>query len=414
MAGMVTHTPVTEQIRRTPIPLSLQVNPSLMPSVESVVVYFQFPGEAMWNSKSMVHSSGGVFTAKIDCADGMYIFDPETVSYYIVVTGVGGTVLVNEPVGQAAAPHVIRMVNMLAGQPPTLPGMGPEMKCREITCFSTKECEKELGAGSECFEGICTMPAKPGGGEGPGKGPRPKGKGFPGLLMINVGVTPYGFGLVSGKAYDKFIPYSDDGINWIYREGPTIDAGMAGSGPSLRFAMGYFLEFGLGFTAWMRLQFLRGDNKGWDDGFDLLGAGARINFMAVRKKLILLNVYLGGGYGKYRHKIADVPNPCYVNPSLPSSHYYCGTPEGLALVNKGYFIDFWRAAGLFDLSAGTQLIIRPVKVFGITIDLGLDFLVPTFAMNIDASIGVALFFGNGFKEKKKAAAEPTFSDPMMY
>jgi hypothetical protein len=77
-------------------------------------------------------------------------------------------------------------------------------------------------------------------------------------------------------------------------------------------------------------------------------------------------------------------------------------------------IEFWRAAGLFDLNVGTGLIIRPVDVFGITAELALDFLLPTFAMNIDFSVGVAFFFGNGFKDKKKASTTPTFEEPIMY
>jgi hypothetical protein len=410
---MVTHTPVTEQIRRTPIPVSLQVNPSLMPSVESVTLYFQLPGETIWNSKPLSHSAGGVFTTKIDCADGMYIFDPEHVKYYIVVLGVGGTVLVNEPAGQATAPHIVKMVQMLAGQPPVLPGMGPEAKCREITCFSNKECIKELGEGSSCFEGICSPPPI---GTKPGKKKKgPKGPGMPGLFMINLAMVPYGFGLVAGSAYPNTADFIGPGGAWVRAPGPEIQTGMAGSGPALRFNVGYFLKFGLGFTGFFRMQFLKGDNSGWDDKFENLAGGARVNFMAVRKKLIYLNVFLGGGYGHYRHKIEKVPNPCWISTTQTADS--CSLfPDGLQMLAKPYHIDFWRASGLFDITAGTTLIIRPVDVFGITVELALDFLVPTFAMNVDASIGVAFFFGNGFKGQEKAAPAPaTFQDPaLMY
>jgi hypothetical protein len=340
----------------------------------------------------------------------MYIFDPNSVKYYIVVLGVGGTVLVNEPPGQATAPHVVKMVQMLAGQPPTIPGMGPEMKCREITCFSDKECVKELGDGSTCFEGICSPPPTKG-GPGGKKAKGPKGPGMPGLFMINLGVVPYGAGLVSGKAYKSYAPHSYDTLTgrFISRPGPSIDAGFAGSGPSLRFNAGYFFSFGLGLTGYFRMQFLKGDNANWDDAFDLFSGGLRVNYMVVRKKLILLNVFLGGGYGHFRHKISDVPNPCYLADGSQNTTY-CA-PD---MYSKPEKIDFWRAAGLFDLNAGVGLIIRPVDVFGITADLTIDALLPTFALNFDVTIGVAFFFGNGFKEKAAKPAEPTFTDPMMY
>jgi hypothetical protein len=429
MAGMVTHTAVTEQIRRTPVPLSIQVNPSLMPSVESVTLYFQLPGETIWNSKQMTSTPGGVFTAKIDCSDGMYIFDPDYVSYYIIVTGQGGTVLVNEPPGQATSPHVVKMVQMLAGQPPTFPGTGPEMKCREITCFSTKECEKELGVGSECFEGICTAPL-PGTTPG-GKKPKEKGAGLPGYFTFNLGLTPAtSFGLVNGKPWDRNIQNEP--------EGQELQTGFAWGGPALKFNAGYFLPMGLGFTVYYRMQFLTGENKGWDDDFDMFAIGGRINFMAVKKPKILLNVYLGGGYGSYRHKIKDVPHPCYdrfdypggvpeqkppvyvtdFEPSVQPWCPYVVNSMGVAEPKYKQLEDFWKPAGYGNIGLGTTLFIRPVDVFGISAGLDVDFLFPSFAMNIDFHVGVAFFFGNGFKEKGDKPAntfeEPGYSDPMMY
>jgi hypothetical protein len=250
--------------------------------------------------------------------------------------------------------------------------------------------------------------------------------------MLDLSIVPYGAGLVAGKAYKNYTPHEFNpalcgGDGFCRRPGPDIDAGFAGSGPSLRFEGGYFFDFGLGITAFFRMQFLRGENEGWDDAFDLFSAGVRINYMAVKKKLVYLNIFLGGGYGHYRHKIADVPNP-FLDPtenwiteswtvgSYPPTWPACSAADVKNYIPcKGQRIDFWRAAGLFDLSAGLKLIIRPVDVFGITIGLNIDALLPTFALNFDASVGVAFFFGNGFREgKKKAPAEPTFQDPMMY
>ena len=62
---------------------------------------------------------------------------------------------------------------------------------------------------------------------------------------------------------------------------------------------------------------------------------------------------------------------------------------------------------------GTTLFIRPVDIFGISAGLDVDFLFPSFAMNIDFHVGVAFFFGNGFGDAKKKEVD-SFEDPMLY
>jgi hypothetical protein len=48
------HDPVTVQLRGTPIPLHVTVNPGVVKDIGVVILHFQFQGQEQWHSKAMV------------------------------------------------------------------------------------------------------------------------------------------------------------------------------------------------------------------------------------------------------------------------------------------------------------------------------------------------------------------------
>jgi len=131
------HDPVTEQLRATPIPLHVTVNPGVAKDIGEVVLHFQFHGQEQWHSKAMVLGTSGdsepdTLVARIECSDGIQGLDPDEVHYYITFTNTEGTLIGQEPAPPLSGginTHVVKMVDELEDMPPSLPGEAPEIQC---------------------------------------------------------------------------------------------------------------------------------------------------------------------------------------------------------------------------------------------------------------------------------------------
>jgi hypothetical protein len=383
---LIRHTPVTQQARMTPIPIYLDVNPAV--SVGQVLLFYRTMGERIFQQVPMQkHLSG--WAATIGC-DVLQTFDPAGIEYYVAVLDPANRLLGTE--ASEAQPHLITMVGMLTVPPPTLPNEAPPTACQEECPPWNPNCNEackkfgdlcdsdtECCAGMKCVGEMCT--------EAGGKAP--KGDIDPVVrIPVSFGIN---FGLVAGGDAEPYNQISEGNL--------TIGTGFTFG--KLQFAvnpMFYLpvegLELGLKFRGGLPLEmnypddvpplapsiYLSGSYRIAGEGFD--------GFQ--------LHVLLSAGWANYFHKVPyqdcrpvevgsgdDVEVVCDPEDTKSNGDWNGKNPE-----EKAYF----RKAGPVGVELGLDGYYWVVDNFGINFGLIAGILFPTFALNFDLNVGLALRF----------------------
>jgi hypothetical protein len=160
-SGDFTHTPVPEELIRTPLPVYAEYSGG--EQLARVIVKYKAPGMGDWKAVDMPKVGTG-YGALIPCKD----VTQGVVSYYIQGFNAG-----NDPVatsGSRNKPYTVAVKPQIAGAPPGLPGQEAPKQCSELAgaecppdfpgCNAKKatgeDCEKDAQCSSNaCVGGKC-------------------------------------------------------------------------------------------------------------------------------------------------------------------------------------------------------------------------------------------------------------------
>ncbi|MBI5490489.1 MAG: hypothetical protein HY905_24350 [Deltaproteobacteria bacterium] len=394
---MTRHTPVTEQLWNHPVPIYIEVNPSL--TVGAVLLFFKTPSDYDFQRMSMNRSGPGYY-GEMPCT----LLQPNAYDYYIMVLDPGGAVLAQE--GSRERPFHISMLQVLSPGAlyPTRPDGTTAAECEETECVPGLNCAQDLAcrscgsdieceSGEVCIVGCCGTLAE---GDGDGGGPSTPGGQIGLFFTLDAGV---GFGLANGTArepkwydalgsgatnYGPDDPYNAFDIGHDGRQTVPIATGFALSGGIVRIGMGYFIIPELSISANFRLSFPFGDDFPW------LVEG-RLHYWFLSGPDHLFGAFVGGGAGLMTHAIAKVTftqnSDLCPDTDLPPD----GRP-GPCVPAQQVYEPYYKVSGLGAIAFGATYMYMVHEMFGIGGELGMDVMVPEFAFNFDLSLHLMLEF----------------------
>ena len=397
------HTPIAEQLWNHPVPVYLEVNPSI--TIGGVYLFYKSPSDVGYQRVEMSRSGPGYYV-EIACT----MLQPAAWDYYISVLDPNGNPLANE--GAQDRPFHINMVQVLSPGAlyPTRPdgsvvndcgpdgtGAGQECppgfpNCRGVSCDRTCTFNDDCLSNETCLAGCCKVPGEGDGGGGGGGGDDQIGLYF----TLHQGI---GLGLVAGDAReprwytDSFDPsrgtlYGPDDQFPTYvdpttgatphtgRQTVPIAAGLALSGYALRVGVGYFILDWLSLSANFRLS------APFEEDFPWLVEG-RAHFWFLTPEGDFgnrLSAFVGGGAGLMTHMIQKVQ---FLQDNTMCSGTYCD-PQ-----SKNYE-PFYKVSGLGAFAVGLTWLFK-IYWFNIGFELAMNAMVPEFAYNFDVLFLATMF-----------------------
>jgi len=401
IATCANHVPVTEQARMYPIPLYVELEPTMEMSLGKVKLFYKNEGEATFREKEMTKRGSG-FGAKIDC-DSIREFDPRIVYYYIWILDAGGNPLCQ--LGTSDNPNMTNMVDQLNTEPPSFPGASPEKRCEACPPWDPKcgggmasqnaqlgdPCNdmNQCAEGLKCQNGVCVEGEEGGGGGG---------KKY---VHIDVGFGT-GAGIVSQAMKLPYDPYHTT----AEQRSVDVGGGFAWSPLQGRIGVGYYilqdLSLDLNFRANLYFN-KRTEYKCNKPGVNpedpcrewaTIGSGANKQYqtseitepmawlLTLRARYIFLQsggldmwAYGGLGYGSIKHRVV-FQDQITEGPDKGATRSMKVFPE----------------SGTFDIAVGPGLAYYFVDFFGILFELPIDILIPHFALNLDLNVGFSFRF----------------------
>ncbi|MGH7439780.1 MAG: hypothetical protein ACRENE_29160, partial [Polyangiaceae bacterium] len=122
----LSHKPPVEQVVLTPIPIYVEIPESI--DASRVIVRYSAIGLLQWKTAVLQKVDKG-WAGTIPCTDvGDSTGD---LKYFVQATDANGDLVAWS--GRLVAPHVVHIVEKLAGEAPHLPGQGPPVKCTQKT-----------------------------------------------------------------------------------------------------------------------------------------------------------------------------------------------------------------------------------------------------------------------------------------
>jgi hypothetical protein len=411
---MTRHTPVTEQLWNHPVPIYLEVNPSL--SIGGVFLFYKSPSDSGFQRLEMARSGPGYYV-EIACT----MLQPGAWDYYIVVLDPSGNPLTQE--GTQDRPFHINMVQVLSPGAlyPTRPdgstvadcgpdgtGTGQECPpgfpaCHGVQCERSCTFNDDCLASEICMAGCCKVPSESDGGpETPG--------GAIGLFAhFGIGL---GLGIASGTARETKWYAADDGTgtgNTVALYGPddayvsnggfhlrldgtparqevAIATGIALSGGAMRLGFGYNIIPELSISALFRFSFPFGDDFPWM-------IEGRVHYWVLDGPNHLLGLFAGGGAGLVTQMITKVAfdqGTTWDNPDGSPGGSPCSTndPEPRCKIFEPYY----KVSGLGVIAFGMTYIYKLTDLFGLGGEVAMDAMIPEFSFNIDITAQVMLTF----------------------
>lgn len=385
------HTPVTEQRVRTPVPLYIEVDPSLLEMVSRVSVSFLSPGASEWESLLMKKVVEGGFGINLPCED---VAAEGTLKYHITVTAEGGAILA--AVGSRTQPLATSIKKSIAGEPPHFPGFAPPDTCRETEerqqCLDDGQCSDKLA----CVDGVCVARAV--------KPPEPAAKGFQNWVTwtFQPDVSFFsgeGVCILANQTADNYTCIREDGSR--YTGTPTANvANNVNSGftfSTVRIALSYERVFLDNFTGGLRL------------GFGLFGGQENVSFFPLHieargaywlgkkpfeSKGVRPFIMVSGGAAQLNSPVEVQvledgvtcgANPADINDECSISSNLEGSKE-----KRLQYLDAYKQAGygFASLGGGVALAVLDRVSFNVGLRVGLTFPVVTMVISPEAGVSV--------------------------
>ncbi|MDJ0763109.1 MAG: hypothetical protein QNJ97_08990 [Myxococcota bacterium] len=437
--GLMRHQPVTQQVRLSPVPIYVEVNPSV--EVGQVILYYRTLGERIFQQVPMTPRFNG-YAATIGC-DVMQTFDPSGIEYYVGVLNEDEQLL--GTVGSEAQPYTVAIVDTLSVPPPSIPNEAPPARCIEECPPWNPDCNKtckmfgdlcdsssECCSGMVCVEETC-KPSEGGGSD------RLFVEDYKPVMRLGLSFGS-GYGLLLGSQVDPYNQTSKTPFHVLSmaprkNEGNVVtDTGFAWNKFNFRAAALFYLSpgFAMGISFRGGLAF---DQSGASEVMPLAPTGlANVAFRIVghgSKTFELTGLIgVGGGVIQYRVPYEDCAEFIIHDPNSPESSQQNVNPwvdpRKLNQVQTGCnwkaidsyqrwkedgYDDIWYGTNAWDKSTdriikvyfqeagklvgeiGLNSYVWIVKNFGLNLGVFADaYFLPDFALNFDLQFGPAFRF----------------------
>lgn len=422
--GELNHTPVTEQMVDTPIPLWVEV-PEGMKIGKVIVMYRPFGAEE-WKKLELKKMKGG-FGGQIPCDD---VGTTGDLKYYIKGLDPGGDPVAE--VGNKNKPNVTKVKNQLDGEPPHLPDAAPPAKCQSkgtcppdfpgcqeqkcgkggwgATCEKSKDCQcgfhcqkaegKDEGT---CEEGAEGGGGEEGGGEEPGAAPLKRN-------WVSLAISP-DLAIISGDDVCGQASQRDNGYSCFraddkqYHGSPLPNAGNAiagGIAPStIRILAGYDRLFGKNYMLGVRLGFAFNGGPKPDGGnaFLPLHAEARFTYWIGKNPTTRIGfrpfAFIGGGMAQVDTKV-DVSVKESVDCGTAGTQGYCPVLDNNGNVvqynPQGQTVSAWKKSGQQFVGLGGGVMYAFNARSGITGSVKYMQMFPTSGSILSPEIGYMMAF----------------------
>ncbi len=398
------HTPVAEQLWNHPVPIYVDVNPSVR--IGGVFAFFRAPGDVAYQRREMGRAGAGYYV-EIPCT----ILQPQSFDYYIMVADPSGSPLAFE--GSQEQPHRVMMVQTIRGLFPTRPdgsqapdcgpdgtGRGsecpPGIPCGGVACERSCTFNDDCLSHEICLAGCCKAREI----DVSGDGSTTDRIGL--FLQLNAGV---GLGIATGTAKEP--RWYTDPLTGERLHGPDgnqpggqqqvpIATGFAFSGGAVRIGLGYFIIPELAVSANFRTNFPFGNDFPW------LVEG-RLSYFLLSGPEHHLGVFLGGGAGLITHMIFPVTfidegcrNGDLTGPEgIPDGQ--CDDRPDIPLSDgQKKYEPFYKLSGMGTFAFGGTYLYMVTDMIGVGGDLGMNIMFAGtpgfFSFNIDAAFAFALMF----------------------
>jgi hypothetical protein len=390
-SGGLTHTPVTEQRVRTPLPLFVEIDAEVLTLTRRVTASYLTPGDTEWQTLVMKKVGERGFGINVPCDE---ITKEGALKYYLTVTTDAGAILAG--VGTRAEPLTTEIKATITGEPPHWPGFAPPDLCREVEegpkqCLDDRQCNEAF----QCVSGECVAKTV--------KLPEPEKKGF--LNWVTLTLEPStsffsgeGVCSVSGQESNNFVCLREDGSR--YTGVPTTDiANNVNPGftfSSLRVALSYERVLFHNFTAGLRLGF--GFLGGIHDNvsFFPMHIEARgafwIGSRPFERKGVRPFVFVSGGAAQYNSvvqvQVLEDGAACGADPSNIDSPCTKPSNREQSIEKRLQYLDAYKQAGLGFASVGGGMAYAVLDrvSFNVAVRVGLTFPVVTLVIAPEAGL----------------------------
>ncbi|HLM76629.1 MAG TPA: hypothetical protein VK459_28205, partial [Polyangiaceae bacterium] len=385
------HTPVKEQRVRTPVPLYIEVDPSLLGMVKRVSVSYLSPGAAEWESLLMKKVGEGGFGLNLPCEDVAAV---GTVKYHITATAENGAILA--AVGSRTEPLTTSIKKSIEGEPPHFPGFAPPDRCREEEkreqCLDDRQCSDQFA----CFDGAC-LPRTV-------RTPEPAPKGFQNWITLTFQpdasfFSGEGVCLLANQTADNFTCIREDGSR--YTGTPTanvannVNAGFSLS--TLRVALSYERVFLDNFTGGVRL------------GFGLFGGHENVSFFPLHiegrgaywlgrrpfeSKGVRPFIMVSGGAAQLNSgvevQVLEDGVACGADPGNINDPCTKSSNRESTIEKRLQFLDAYKQAGYGFASVGGGVAVAAMDrvSFNVGLRVGLTFPIVTMVISPEAGVSV--------------------------
>lgn len=423
--GDIAHTPVPEQVVNTPVPVYIEI-PEEYGAEKATLKYKPFGGTS-WKTLTLKKMGDG-FGAEIPCDDVTTTGD---LKYYIVVIDESG-----EPAGQAGslkAPYKVAIKNQIDTEDPSLPGKKPPRQCMAkedcppglpgcpdkksgqkrgdkdwgASCETSSECKAEF----ICLNGSCETGTETSDSSSSSSSTTKKN-----VIGLSIGLDLM---LISGSEEvcsgtdASYVCFQRDSNKQFYGKPAKVDQtnainggfGVAGARVMLSYDRLLSEKLGLGLGARIGFAFggqpsrdentkpFRGAPQGDALGFLPLHLEGRLaysfgNPLFEQKKLRPF-IFLGGGIGQVSGSVpVDVCNTVDAK-GKPATLDTAGKCKG-----KGHkeLVDAYQVTGLGFIGLGGGAVYGITPNFGVSAELKMMFMVPTFGVIFEPTVGPVFAF----------------------
>lgn len=401
---LMRHRVVTQQKKMVPIPLYVEINPSV--AVGKVILFYRTIGEQIYQQIEMDPYGPG-YSAMIGC-DVLQTFNPTGIDYYIALFSPSKQLL--GTLGTEAGPNRTSFVDFLTIDPPRLPNKPEPNSCQEECppwdqdCNRSRNCKQmgdlcdatsECCAGMVCIGEMCTASEE--GSEGGGKG----GGDFEPVFRMSMNAGT-GVGLISG---DDTRPYSQVSKNDL-----TIGAGLAWNKMHFRANPMFYITPDIQIGVEFRGDMAFDPDKNVDPLLPSVFANFAYRLVGEKPDGFELYSLFGLGWANLQHRVTfqdcravdiseDTSHPWYDPAKAESGETQIACEEESLGENDQWIVGkdaekrvYFRKAGPFGIELGIDGYYWFADSFGFNFGVILDALIPKFALNLDVQAGIAFRF----------------------
>ncbi|MFO0548261.1 MAG: hypothetical protein U0271_07745 [Polyangiaceae bacterium] len=404
-AGDFPHTPVAEQLIRTPVPVFAEIPEEL--GATKVVVRYKAYGGNKFETLNLERMDGG-FGGYIPCEAASSAGE---LKYFIIGTDDGGTPVATA--GSSKAPFKVVIKAKISGEKPSLPGKEPPKQCpapedcppglpgcpeagggkaEGASCDATSECNSGLA----CLNGVCTPS---------GDAPKTDSKGTHHMITLtgqfDLAIVSDGADVCSASNTLNYVCMHQDSDQQFLGKPLDIDGtngirgGLAWGGGRLLLGYDYHFKFGLGLGG--RIGYAFGgpsidETSPIPAGSDYESTGNSFFPLHVEGRISWKFVSPNPEAGDIAPQIFIGLGAAQVNAAVPVTVCDSTADGGTAECPGATTVDAYQLAGLTFFSFGGGFTYMFVNNFGMSAEVKFMVLFPTIGVTISPTIAPVVAF----------------------